>query len=272
MVDAHRLAKISHTPPVRSPVTPVARGSATPTPTGNRPLAVPHSLPPPLPGFADPLSPGPRAFSATDVLPDDSPARLRLRQVRDPNFSDIEDDNDGDGSAFLSDDTHAPAAVPAAPRPYVNVVCGARRDSVRIGRYHYTQCPYRGMGMLAVQIAERRAELAFLRSTWPRASIQPTDVATEMTVPTAAALTDPPSPDVAVAAAGSATDDAMTEGPGTGIMGVVSALPSGEPIASTYDGRPAGVIGVPITSGSDAPPPYHGRRIPSGSSTNPRSW
>jgi len=119
------------------------------------------------------------------------------------------------------------------------------------------------MGMLATQIAERRAELAFLRSTWPRASTQPTGVVTEITVSAAAALTDSPSPDVAVAAADSATDDTMTEGPETGIMGVVPALPSGEPIASASDGRPAGVLGVPITSVSDAPPPYHGRRIPS---------
>ena len=98
MVDAHRLAKISHTPPVRSPVTPVTRGSVTPTPTGNRPLAVPHILPPPLPGFVDPLSPEPRAFSATDALPDDSPARLRLQRIGDSNSSDVERDDNGDGA------------------------------------------------------------------------------------------------------------------------------------------------------------------------------
>ena len=124
-VDAHRLAKISHTPPVRSPTTPVARGSATPVPAGSHPLAVPHIPPLPLPGFADPLSPEPRMFSATDPLPDGSPARLRPQPVGDSNFSDIEDDGNDDGSAFLSDGTHAPAAVPAAPRPYMNVVCGA---------------------------------------------------------------------------------------------------------------------------------------------------
>ena len=66
MVDVHRFSKISHTPPVRSPTTSVARGSATPVPTGGRFLAVPRILPPPLPGFADPLSPEPRTFSATD--------------------------------------------------------------------------------------------------------------------------------------------------------------------------------------------------------------
>jgi len=114
-----------------------------------------------LPGFVDPPSPEPRAFSATDALPDDSPDRVRLRQVGDSNLSDIEDDDNDDGSAFLSDATHAPAAVPAAPRPYLNVVCGARRDSVRIGRYHYTHRPYVGMDMLVAQIAERRAELVF---------------------------------------------------------------------------------------------------------------
>ena len=98
-------------------------------------------------------------------------------------------------------------------------VCGARRDSVRIGRYHYTHRPYVGMDMLAAQIAERRAELAFLRSTWPRRLTQPTGVASEMAIPTAATLADSPSPDVAVAAADGATDDTMAEGPETGTMG-----------------------------------------------------
>ena len=209
---AHSLAATSTahlriaTPPT-SPIAPMAKGSATLIPAGNRPPTVPCTLPPPLPDFAEPLSPASRTLSVTDALPGVSPTRLRPQQVGDPHFSDIDDDDDG--SAFFSDDTHAPAAVPAAPRPYVNVVCGTRRDPVRIGRYHYTHRPYVGMGMLAAQIAERRAELAFLRSTWPRASTQPTGVATEMTVPAAAALTDSPSPDVAVAAADSATDDMM---------------------------------------------------------------
>ena len=81
MVDAHRPAKISHTPPLRSPVTPVARGSVTPATTGNCPLAVPHNSPFPLPGFGDPPSPEPRAFSATDALPDDNPARVRFESL-----------------------------------------------------------------------------------------------------------------------------------------------------------------------------------------------
>ena len=172
MADAHRLAKISHTPAVRSPITPVARGSATtactPLPTDSRPLAGLGIPPLPLPGFSDSLSPEPRAFSSAGVLPDGSPARLQLSQVGGPNFSDIEDDDDHHGPAFLSDDTRAPVVAPAAHRPYVNVVCGARRDSVRLGRYHYTHRPYVGIGMLEAQISERRAELAFLRSTWPR--------------------------------------------------------------------------------------------------------
>ena len=94
--------------------------------------------------------------------------------------------------------------------------------------------------MLAAQIAERRAKLAFLRSTWPRgSSTQPIGAASEMAAPTAATLADFPSPDVAVAAADNATDDATAEGPDAGTMGVAPALPPGEPIASVSDGRPA---------------------------------
>ena len=110
---------------------------------------------------------------------------------------------------------------------------------MRLGRYHYTRRPYVGLDMLAAQIAERRAELVFLRSTWPRGSTQPAGVASETTVPTAATLADSPSPDVAVAAADSATDDVMTEGPEAGTMGVAPAFAPGEPIASVSDGRPA---------------------------------
>ena len=61
----------------------------------------------------------------------------------------------------------------------MNVVCDAPRDLVRIGRYHYTHRPYVGIGMLVAQVAERRAELAFLRSTWPRGSTQPIGAASE---------------------------------------------------------------------------------------------
>ena len=136
MVDAHQLAKTGHTPSVRSPITPEARSSATPIPADNRPLVGPHIPLLPLPGFADPLSPESRSFSATDALPGDSPARSRPQQVGDSSFSDIEEDDNDDGSAFLSGVTHAPAAVPATSRPYMNVVCDAPRDLVRIGRYH----------------------------------------------------------------------------------------------------------------------------------------
>ena len=52
----------------------------------------------------------------------------------------------------------------------MNVVCDAPRDSVRIGRYHCTHRPYVGIDVLVAQVSERRAELAFLRSTWPRGS------------------------------------------------------------------------------------------------------
>ena len=85
---------------------------------------------------------------------------------------------------------------------------------MRIGRYRHTHRPYVGLDMLAAQIAERRAKLAFLRSTWPRgSSTQPIGAASEMAAPTAATLADFPSPDVAVAAADNATDDATAEGP-----------------------------------------------------------
>ena len=78
MVDAHRLAKTGHTPSVRSPITPAARSSATPIPADNRPLSGPHIPPLPLPGFADPLSPESRPFSATDALPGLAQATAQL--------------------------------------------------------------------------------------------------------------------------------------------------------------------------------------------------
>ena len=77
--------------------------------------------------------------------------------------------------------------------------------------------------MLAAQIAGRRAELAFLHSTWPSGSSQPAGVALEhapeMTTPTAATLVDSPSPDVVMAAADSATGDVVTEDRGVGTAG-----------------------------------------------------
>ena len=61
---------------------------------------------------------------------------------------------------------------------------------MRLGTYGYTRRPYVGPGMLVAQIVGRRAELAFLRSTWPRRSSQPAGIAPEMTTPTAATLAD----------------------------------------------------------------------------------
>ena len=255
MVDAHRLAKTGHSPSVRSPITPVARCSATPTPADNRPLAGPHVPPPPLPDLAGPLSPESRPLSASDAFPGDSPARSRPQQAGDSSFLDIDDDDDdGDGSAFLFDATHAPAAVPAASRPYVNVVCDAPRDLVRIGRYHCTHRPYVGIDVLVAQVSERRAELAFLRSTWPRGSAQPIGATPDMAVAATTALIDPSSPD-------------MTMTDTDGAMGTAPAPSPGEPVAPVS----ARALGVPSTSVSDAPPPYHGRHIPSGSDADPRS-
>ena len=128
--------------------------------------------------------------------------------------------------------------------------------------------------MLAAQIAERRAELVFLRSMWPRGSTQPAGVASETTIPTAATLADSPSPDVAVAAADSATDGIMTEdrcagtaspalgaatgiafpdGAGLGLAATPTLTPS-ELIASVSDGRPVRTLSEPITFVSDGRP------------------
>ena len=255
MVDAHRLAKAGHSPSARSPITPVARCSATPTPADNRPLAGPHVPPPPLPDLAGPLSPESRPLSASDAFPGDSPARSRPQQAGDLSFLDIDDDDDdGDGSAFLVDATRAPAAVPAASRPYVNVVCDAPRDLVRIGKYHCTHRPYVGIDVLVAQVSERRAELAFLRSTWPRGSAPPIDTTPDMAVAATTALIDPSSPDVTM----TDTDSAV---------GTAPAPSPGEPVAPVS----ARVHGMPSTSVSDAPPPYYGRHIPSGSDADPRS-
>ena len=159
-------------------------------------MAVPHIPALPLPGFADPLSPGPRRSLTTDPPSDGFP-----QPVGDSCFSDIEDDGDGAGSAFLPDDTHASAAAPAVRRPCLGVVCSAKRDSVRLGAYGYTRRPYVGPDMLVAQIVGRRAELAFLRSTWPRRPAQPVGIAPERATPTAVALADPPSPGMASVAA-----------------------------------------------------------------------
>ena len=86
--------------------------------------------------------------------------------------------------AVAADGTHAAMAVPTVHRPYTNVVCGTMRGSVRLGRYDHTRRPYVGPDMLAAQIAERRAELVFLRSMWPRGPTQPAGVASETTTPT----------------------------------------------------------------------------------------
>ena len=89
--------------------------------------------------------------------------------------------------------------------------------------------------MLVAQIAERRAELAFLRSAWPRGSTQPTGAASDMAVATAATLTDLLSPDMAMADTDSATGDVMTEGSAAGTMGAAPAPPPGVPIADGGD-------------------------------------
>ena len=254
MVDAHRLAKAGHSTPARSPITPAARCSATPTPVDNRLLAGPHVPPPPLPDLAGPSPPKSHPLSASVAFPGDSPARSRPQQAQDLSFLDIDDDDDdGDGHAFLVDATRAPAAVPAASRPYVNVVCDAPRDLVRIGKYHCTHRPYVGIDVLMAQVSERRAELAFLRSTWPRGSVPPTDTTPDMAVAAITALIDPSSPDVSITDTGS----------------IVGTAPSpGEPVAPVS----ARVHGMPSTiSVSDAPPPYYGRHIPSGSDADPRS-
>jgi len=186
------LPKSAAPPHVRSPTTPVARGSATPIHAGSHPLAEPRIPALPLPGFAGPLPPEQhesRMFSTADPPLGGSP-----QLAGDSCFSDIEDDGDGAGSAFLPDGTHDFAATPTAHRPCMSVVCSARRDSVRLGTYGYTRRPYVGPGMLVAQIAGRRAELAFLRSTWPRRPSQPADIAPERTTPTAVILADPPSP------------------------------------------------------------------------------
>jgi len=73
-------------------------------------------------------------------------------------------------------------------------------------------------------------------------------------VATTATLTDPPSPDMAVAATDSATGDVMAEGSEAGTMGAAPAPPPRELIAPVFDGRQARVLSVPITSVSDAPP------------------
>ena len=69
------------------------------------------------------------------------------------------------------------AAAPTVRRPYLSVICGATRDSVRLGRYDVARRPYAGPDMPAAHIEERRAELAFLRTAWPQGPIQSADVA-----------------------------------------------------------------------------------------------
>ena len=61
----------------------------------------------------------------------------------------------------------------------MSVICGETRDSVRLERYDHARRSYAGPGMLAAQIAGRRAELAFLRTVWPRRLTQPAGVAPE---------------------------------------------------------------------------------------------
>ena len=217
----------------------MARSPATPTPADNRPLAGPHVPPPPLPGFAGPLSPESCLLSASDAFPSDSPARSRPQQAGDSNFLDIDDDDgDNDGSAFLFHAAHAPAAVPATSRPYVNVVCDTPRDLMRIGKYHSTRRPYVGIDVLVAQISERRAELAFLRSTWPRGSARSIGATPDMAVAADTALIDPSSLDMTMADADRARGTALAPSPD-------------EPVAPVS----ARAIGMSSTSVSDAPLP-----------------
>ena len=58
----------------------------------------------------------------------------------------------------------------AIRRPYTSVFCGRTRDSVP-----HTRRPFAGPDMLAVQIEERHAELAFLRAAWPQRATLPID-------------------------------------------------------------------------------------------------
>ena len=293
MVDAHRLAKAGHSTPARSPITPAARCSAAPTPADNRLLAGPHVPPPPLPVLAGPFTPESGPPSASVAFSGDSPARSRPQQARDLRFLDIDDDDDdGDGHTFLVDATRAPAAVPAASRPYVNVVCDAPRDLVRIGKYHYTHRPYVGIDVLMAQVSERRAELAFLRSTWPRGSVSPTDTTPDMAVAAITALIDPSSPDVIITDTDGATGAAPAPSPGESIapvsarasrrathfrlgcpppitvgtshQGVTPILAPSEHIASVSDGRPARVCSVRVTSTTDGRPLSSASASPTG--------
>ena len=109
-----------------------------------------------------------------------------------------------------------------------------------------------GIGVLVAQIAECRAELAFLRSTWPRGSTQPVGAASDMAVATTAALTDPSSPEMT-----------MTDTDGTVGVGAAPAPSPGEPIAPVSDGRPTRVHSVQTTS------VLHGRPL-SSASESPR--
>ena len=293
MVDAHRLAKAGHSTPARSPITPAARCSAASTPADNRLLSGPHVPPPPLPVLAGPFTPESGLPSASVAFSGDSPARSRPQQARDLRFLDIDDDDDdGDGHTFLVDATRAPAAVPAASRPYVNVVCDAPRDSVRIGKYHYTHRPYVGIDVLIAQVSERRAELAFLRSTWPRGSVSPTDTTPDVAVTAITALIDPSSPDVIITDTDGATGAAPAPSPGESIapvsaralgvprtsvsdapppitvgtshQGVTPILAPSEHIASVSDGRPARVCSVRVTSTTDGRPLFSASASPTG--------
>ena len=219
---------------------------------------------------------GHRCYTASVAFSGDSPARSRPQQARDLRFLDIDDDDDdGDGHTFLVDATRAPATVPAVSRPYVNVVCDAPRDLVRIGKYHYTHRPYVGIDVLVAQVSERRAELAFLRSTWPRGSAPLADTTPDMAMAATTALIDPSSPDVtmtdtdsivgtipspgepvapvSVRVHGMPSTISVSDAPpltavGTSRQGVTPTLAPSEHIAAVSDGRPARVCSVRVTS------------------------
>ena len=66
------------------------------------------------------------------------------------------------------------------------------RGSVRLGRYDHTRRPYAGPDMLAAQIGERRAELAFLRTVCPQAAASATDIGVGADTDPSPAVTAPP--------------------------------------------------------------------------------
>ena len=143
MVDAHRRAKIGHTPPGRSSATPsTARGSVTPVPAGHHPPTMPRIPSFSLPDSAETFSLEPHMLSATDAFPDGTLAQLRSQPMRDSNFSDIEDADSSDDSAFYFS---APAALAddAAMIPATTASTAAGRPSAFLLNTYSRRCHLR---------------------------------------------------------------------------------------------------------------------------------